>query len=642
MPFAVLQAAASRSFVDDLANMLYRYVTATAPFAFAHLLLVYNVIVASRRIGREIRALNSWPEGAGLKADSAAALTRFIEECSTWGSRGILVPMTDFSDRLDASVTGFVDHLHSRMNLFLVVGVAGTFFALFSALTQPNVDVHTVTTALPNALPVGFVGLVLSLAGHYLAFKIEHSFREAVSRSTQRAIAKRMELSRSPGDAIRDALEQLSNVLQKSLEPVLKRLEGKIEDATRVTTQQVQPLSHAIGGFSAVIAELKSPLELMRLSVDQLPAALSRLEDIESAVERTVTGTAVAMGTVESRLTAAAGSLAELAGRIGALPDMLTNVVGRKLDDLAQGTAEVWTRHTERVLADIRPASECISGSAEALRKAAASIIEANSTLQGAAGNMVTSFRIANDDLVSSCGATWTSAVGQMAAEGCSVYRGLEKTSTVLLNSANEASARLGEQTKELAAKCYFAWRDTGEAFARETAASLAAQLSAIQESARSANDRLRDSADRIDRIGQSIAATLQQSLRDLHLQAIQQLKPELKTLREAVAQDYPAVLEALAQSVADSRRLAHDFGTITEAVNAAAGHLQTMDQKLSETNQKLRDVRVTLDDGLLRTELGRLGQDMRALTAAMQRRWISLDWMKRVWPFGGLRRKKK
>ncbi len=539
MPFLFLQAAASPSFADELGNMLYRYVTATAPFALAHLLIVYNVFVSSRRIGREIQALNRWPQPAGVKADSAAALTQFIEECSIWGSRGILVPMTDFSDRLDASVTAFVDNLHARMNLFLVVGVAGTFFALFSALSQPGVDYRTIAAALPNALPVGFVGLVLSLGGHYLAFKMEHSFRDAVSKGTQRALAKRMDLARSPSDTIREAIEQLSSVLQKSLEPVLERLEDKIQDATRVTSEQIQPLSNAIGDFSGAIKELKSPLELMHQSVEKLPAALGRLEEIEGSVQRMVAGTAVAMESVEARLSESAGGLADLTGKLVPLPELLTSVVGQRLQELARGTAEVWTRHTEHVLADIRPAAETLTGSAARLHDAAGRMEEANTALQGTAdelrssfqaanadlvascgttwtaavaqmatsgdavykrleeaaagliaiaGEMRSSFQSANADLVASCGAAWTTAAGQMAAGGDAVCNRLEETSGMLLSTAAEVSAGVEKQTTELASRCYTTWRDTGEQFARNQAASLTSQLSAIQEAANKAN----------------------------------------------------------------------------------------------------------------------------------------------------------
>src|SRR5436305_1577408 len=123
------------NFGEVLGRLLSGYFDAGWPFAALHAVVLFFVVYKTwfRKIRTETKALESWKSDRSSirKGETTPVLDRFVEDSEALGPQGILVPMTDYSDRLDSSVDGMVSELHDRINLLLLVGIAGSLFGLY-------------------------------------------------------------------------------------------------------------------------------------------------------------------------------------------------------------------------------------------------------------------------------------------------------------------------------------------------------------------------------------------------------------------------------------------------------------------------------------------------------------------------------
>src|ERR1700674_3788403 len=99
--------------------------------AFFLPILNHLLLLASRVKGYVlIRKRHSESAGAVGKSDIVRELEVFLEEADRWRVQGVVLPLSDYSDRIDSLIEGLVDRLHNAVNLFLVAGLAGTFFGM--------------------------------------------------------------------------------------------------------------------------------------------------------------------------------------------------------------------------------------------------------------------------------------------------------------------------------------------------------------------------------------------------------------------------------------------------------------------------------------------------------------------------------
>src|SRR2546430_2488916 len=100
------------NFIEVLGRLLGGYFSAGWPFSAMHGLVFFAVVYNSwlKKIRTEREALKHWtPGGANKrKGETTPVLDRFVEDSESLGPQGILVPMTDYSDRLDSSVDGMM------------------------------------------------------------------------------------------------------------------------------------------------------------------------------------------------------------------------------------------------------------------------------------------------------------------------------------------------------------------------------------------------------------------------------------------------------------------------------------------------------------------------------------------------------
>src|SRR5438874_5312272 len=187
MFLVIAQAVPSgRTLVEWFADQLLVRPFVLVVFGLVSLYLLYFIVHAVR----EIRACRNWIDHGETSAKSqiVGELRLFLDESERWRTQGVAVPMTDYSDRIDSFIEGLSDHLHNAVNLFLIVGLAGTFFGMAEfarraanpqQLSDPKEVLGALQTALGHSFPIGFLGLCLTILGHPLASYFESRLREA-------------------------------------------------------------------------------------------------------------------------------------------------------------------------------------------------------------------------------------------------------------------------------------------------------------------------------------------------------------------------------------------------------------------------------------------------------------------------------
>jgi len=292
------------------------------------------------RARREIRACNAWVKQGLILRDSriVGQLQLFLDEAERWSTQGVAVPMTDYSDRMDSIIEGLGDHLHSAVGLFLIVGLAGTFFGMAEfarqaseRLQEPGDVLKALSNALGQSFPTGFLGLCLTVIGNPIASYYENRLREAAKDVVNHALRRRtasfqQDQSNSLLEAVRslpkelaaaiaathqDLVEQLRPLLQlpdavrkgneDALAPLRElytesRLEWK-ETVTKLSRQTErmadsvdkieQPINHLTGKIGDVSGLVSSTEEIVRRALEDTARLSATLEHLQLSVAET-------------------------------------------------------------------------------------------------------------------------------------------------------------------------------------------------------------------------------------------------------------------------------------------------------------------------------------------------------------------
>ena len=183
--------------------------------------------------------------------------------------------------------------IRGLIGLYLLIGIAGTFFGLFEFAVKAQIDDASIRTALTSAVakafPVGFVGLIAGLTFHVVIDFLERrkmkvletmennesvDMRELVRtgfESTDRAIGTQtaklgagLAMMASGIEAAMKPIEKLEDTLGKTLEPVVRSLGKSLRDATGVLKEQGDRLEagkNALLEASRLLAESAKQVE---------------------------------------------------------------------------------------------------------------------------------------------------------------------------------------------------------------------------------------------------------------------------------------------------------------------------------------------------------------------------------------------
>jgi hypothetical protein len=322
------------------------YVTQAWPFALVHALL--TVIVAVLLI-----AFTFWKPGRGQHA------------------------LAELDSRSQ--------HLRGVIGLFLLVGIAGTFYALWGAKDKlaapyappvvatagarptgaapavPRPGASSIAAVLAPAFPVGLVGLALTFSFSLLLDFIEHAKRARIVRQGEdaqlttealvnRALDRLGTLLQGERTQMRGELQQgferlegalrpisdLERTLSASLEPVVRELAKSLDSSTDLLRDQGQQLASSAATLSSAATELTTSARDIRQAVTNLSGITQSAIEAHAAAQKLEADTA---GTLDS----ARNALATLVDRTDDLHARLT----RELTAVGSGVGDVVERLRE-------------------------------------------------------------------------------------------------------------------------------------------------------------------------------------------------------------------------------------------------------------------------------------------------------
>lgn len=492
----------SPSALEIIWGLCRNYVVHAWPFAIGHLFLAYIVFKDWRTIRREGDALKAWSEHGPATTECTQILTGFVEEARDWAQHGILVPVTDFSDRLDSLVTGMSDGIHSRVNLFLIIGIAGTFFALFEfafvapKILQEELGLVQLSNALNHSLakafPVGFIGLVATIAGHVLVSRPEGQLRMALSEATQSALTARRVARRNPIEAIEKALEPIRNLdqmLGQSMQLVIDRFSAQLAQTSDLIQKQFATLDQSVGSFRDTAESLKGSTRHLADLMQAVPQVLLQVNQVSQAshaqIQKLETMTVVMTQAIED----STGSLRSAAADLSNIPSQLGDNLRQQLEGWTRQSATQWDRTCQEFLQGLQgQTASCVSQ----IQSATASLERAAQALEVERLNTADILRKVTED-----------SLKNLAAEA---RRHLGELDTALRERYPQAAEQLGEMSQRISQMLKL----TGEAVKALTRH--AQELKSVEEKWQVVNRELDGSVDKLARLSWE---GFQKSMRD-------------------------------------------------------------------------------------------------------------------------------
>lgn len=311
--------------LETLWRLLGQYIQSPL-FVVMHVVVFYTIVKSFGKLKRETLALKKWsPENPGQgkvggdKADTVGVLDQFVNECNFLGPQGMIVPMTDFSDRIDSHIEGLVSELSERINMLLIIGIAGTLFGVFSFVADPTFSSSSdgmdtvqkvselLTTSMAKAFPVGFVGLLGMLVCQYIASNQDDLFRKAATEATGRAIRHRAEKIVSQPDVLKKLIGQFLTYASKTAEQQCERNRDvalRIETALKPLGNLQNTLTELVNPVVNQLAErLDKALELVQAQTTQTKQVGEHLADSLSGMDKSVASLVEVAGSLQTILS---------------------------------------------------------------------------------------------------------------------------------------------------------------------------------------------------------------------------------------------------------------------------------------------------------------------------------------------------
>ena len=557
-------------------------------FCLFHLFTLLTILHLWRfQIYRQIRALEWWPERPSPESRAASILNQFVEECRRLGPRGIAVPMADFAGRLDSHVAVYVDRLHSRVNLFLIVGVAGTFFAMFSfvmKIREGNMSVsNALEEGLMQAFPIGFFGLVWTFFGHFAAFAVEERLRKALNGAVQRAMKVRAEHLQTPFDRLASAVESLKDLqatLQQTLAPVIESFRQELKTAAMLMGERVQPLSAAVQDFHQAAAALAGPTERLAEAVDALPRSLDDLAQLQQRSAKAVDTMAATSEEIRTKLSAAAEQLASAAATIASIPDELCREMSASLARLQENFSGTWSEFSHRLSGELAPVREILTAGAGELHTAAKELAVIPTGLKQ---HLLKSLH----ELTEAVSAEISAAAKQVAEAA----RQLDQLCAGLGGAAAAMTEAFEKECASLAQQSAAAWRNASETFLRDVGNRAAVHWTEIRTASQEATSRLQEAARQMVTVSNAVDQILKRSLEQIYREAAQQARPHLERLERTVTYQYPQILNNLGQAAMHSSTLAGNVERVQQELKLAGDHVQWAGQVWQDAARRLEAV---------------------------------------------------
>jgi methyl-accepting chemotaxis protein len=569
------------------------------------------------RIRRERVALSWWPERVDRDSAAVRMLEHFVGESRVLGRRGLLLPVTELSERLNSRAAVYIDRLHSRINLFLIVGVAGTFFAMFQFVLRAGSGDTDISAALKEGLmqafPIGFFGLVWTFLGHFAAFAAEEKLRDAINAAIRRATERRTGQVHTAVEELAKALEPFRDVqqtLRDSLAPVIEEFRQALERTTQWMRGELQPLMATLAGLDRSVSSLASVTEGMPDALE----GIAKLQAETSAVVKRMTATA---SKLESNSEAAARELIAAAGKLKTLSDSLTEELAKGLAATREEVTAAWRGAIGEFVTGLVPACALVRSTAEELRSAGRELAALPDRLQGAAERMASVFQEHSRALAAEAAASWREAFREPLAalkEGCSLLKAgstaLEKAAGDLVGvpeRLDQAAAQMvssfGEHSRGLAEQVSKSWADSTERFLQDVARRAEISWTETREASHEAARLLKEAAGNLNQVSNTVDHILKYAVAEAYRGLADKLAPDLARIQRAVTFHYPAVLNHLAQAAERSAEIAKHVERVREELKSAAEEMSKSADAIRRGVEEARKLpgTIRLDEDALR-----------------------------------------
>jgi len=653
------------NFGEVLGRLLGGYLDAGWPFAAMHGVVLYAVYKTwVSKIGTETKALQNWQPGGskvatvedigpielsgswkpgrsgaekgkaarGRKSETTPILDRFIEDSEALGPQGILVPITDYSDRLDSTVDGMLSELHDRINLFLLVGIAGSLFGLFEfafraydALTSPNVGDNDrirllgehLSSSMAKAFPVGFIGLVLTFFFQIIAGFPERRLRASLTDATREALARRKEVSKSQAQviqetagAIRTALLPLNDLkltLTQSIQPVVKEFGTRLDQSLGLVKAQFSEmqritasLAMAIRSVNAGVISLNKATDSLKGMLQDAPEVLSntvKLQESQKAVlsdyEKVLEGYVEQAGRLNLAVHTTISNMANLPEDIVRITQAVFEALGKNSlsawGDSSKEFYELLTHDYEILFDDINGRVDKIQGQVLSVSKELKAVTEGlEKTVEG------------------------------LSALPASIDTELKAT-----------FVRVGTESKN-------AWVTMSNDFGKDTQKEYVNYLGKIQQQAEEAGGKLKAGAEEFGRVAANWETLLKDPVDKLIKDTRDAISGDLKKLDQALVERYPHISEKIEtfnndlaamlvqiQSIQDALALwLRDADKAQKKVHdihdglVVADLLQNNTEHVKTANNLLKDIhgRIPSSGGGVQGEMAELGRLLREI----------------------------
>jgi hypothetical protein len=235
--------------------------------------------------------------------------------------------------------------LRGQVGLFLVIGIAGSFFGLFELATWDG-DVSkfraALTSALQRAFPVGFYGILLYMLGNFLADRAEDAKVPLGARRSkgQAAIVGVLESIDRKLGGIPETLAQvlgpissLQGTLQEALEPTVREIGA-------VLREQGAQLGHSRVALEGAARRLAESAAELSAAVREVKGVSAKVATMGKAATASAEAAQALLSSTESRLTLHFEAVASALGRTDAVMMNIEAHAAAAFDAMASRAAE--------------------------------------------------------------------------------------------------------------------------------------------------------------------------------------------------------------------------------------------------------------------------------------------------------------
>jgi len=365
----------SEQFGSVFWDLFNRYLTQGFPFFCLHVIVILIIIFKSfKEINNEIKDIEKFEKSPDneerssnkQKGKTAKLLYEFVAESEKLGKLGFFVPMTDYSDRIDSIADGIVGELHDRVNLLLVVGIAGTMFGVFefvitSTIAGMNIEKlsELLLTSMGKAFPVGFMGLILMFVFQLLASRKEGVFREKLANATSTAIQKRSESSKQRTEPVKqimkdlqtsiEPLKNLQATLGETIQPVVEKFGEQLKESLKSIEEQSKNLQGIMSTITDLINGIKGSTDNLEALLKDAPQVIQQTIKLQEKQQE-------AVNEFQKNLEKAKETMVNMNNASQALQQLPQNISSEMktvFENLSQGLSDSWEKMSEKCLSDM-------------------------------------------------------------------------------------------------------------------------------------------------------------------------------------------------------------------------------------------------------------------------------------------------